>query len=231
MNSLFCLFLIINAINAQPALISWEVKEANKGDDFFTKSIQISNGNLATIGNFSSTDGLKNLGLLSLIDYSTGKIIKKVTFGNQNEVFINDLIEMPDGNLFLIGYSSFNKMIYPWVTKVDANGNKIFEKVLPLPDGSTLNFINEDLVSGYYLSAKTKIGGIILIHLNKEAEITWQKELISESWGDLKKMSVGINGNIFLAGNTKKGGGQNSGDVWITSLDKKIGRASCRERV
>ena len=220
MNSLFCLFLIINAINAQPALISWEVKEANKGDDFFTKSIQISNGNLAAIGNFSSTDGLKNLGLLSLIDYSTGKIIKKVTFGNQNEVFINDLIEMPDGNLFLIGYSSFNKMIYPWVTKVDANGNKIFEKVLPLPDGSTLNFINEDLVSGYYLSAKTKIGGIILIHLNKEAEITWQKELISESWGDLKKMSVGLNGNIFLAGNTKKGGGQNSGDVWITSLDK-----------
>jgi len=82
---LFTLLLFFNTLNAQPALISWEVKEGNKGDDFYTKSIQLSNGNLAVIGNVTSPDGSKRYGLLSLIDFSTGKIIKKVNFGNQNE--------------------------------------------------------------------------------------------------------------------------------------------------
>lgn len=217
---LFYLIFIINVVHAQPSLISWEVKEANKGDDYFTKSIQLLNGNIAAIGNITAPEGLKKQGLLTFMDYSTGKIIKKVTFGNQNEIFVNDLIEMPDGHLLIVGYSSFNKIDYPWLIKLDANGNKIWEKVLPLPEGSTLNFINEDLETGYYLSAKTKIGGFILVHLNKDAEITWQKEYESESWGELKKMSVGPNGNIFFGGNTKKGGGQNPGDVWITLLDK-----------
>ena len=103
--------LLIHIIQAQPALISWEVKEGNKGADFFTKSIQLSNGNLAVIGNITSPEGLKKYGLLSFIDYSTGKIIKKISFGDQNEISINDLIELPDGNLLLIGKSSFNKRI------------------------------------------------------------------------------------------------------------------------
>ena len=212
--------LFINKVHAQPSLISWEVKEVNKGDDYFTKSIQLSNGNIAAIGSITSPEGLKKLGLLTFMDYGNGKIIKKVTFGNQNEIFINDLIEMPDGHLILVGYSSFNKIDYPWLIKLDANGNKIWEKVFPLPEGSTLNFINKDLETGYYLLANTKTGGIILIHLNKEAEIIWQKELMSESFGDCKIFSVGLNGNIFFGGNTKKGGGQNPGDIWITSMDK-----------
>jgi hypothetical protein len=58
------------------------------------------------------------------------------------------------------------------------------------------------------------------MRINKELEIIWQKELISESWGDYKKISISPNGNIYLGGNTKKGGGQNIGDVWITALDK-----------
>jgi hypothetical protein len=57
---LFTLLLILNTLCAQPALISWEVKEGNKGEDFFTKSIQLSNGNLAVIGNLSSPDGLNS---------------------------------------------------------------------------------------------------------------------------------------------------------------------------
>lgn len=212
--------LLIHIIQAQPALISWEVKEGNKGADFFTKSIQLSNGNLAVIGNITSPEGLKKYGLLSFIDYSTGKIIKKISFGDQNEISINDLIELPDGNLFLIGNSSFNKMDYPWLTKLDAAGNKLVEKVLPLPEGSYLYSINEDLETGFYLSAKTKTGGIVILHINKELEISWQKDLISEAWGDCKKLSIGPNGNIYFGGNTKKGGGQNPGDVWITALDK-----------
>jgi hypothetical protein len=77
---LFTLLLFLNTLYAQPALISWEVKEGNKGDDFYTKSIQLSNGNLAVIGNVTSPDGSKRYGLLSLIDFSTGKIIKKTAY-------------------------------------------------------------------------------------------------------------------------------------------------------
>ena len=214
------MILLFNIIQAQPALISWEVKEGNKGDDFFTKSVQLSNGNLAVIGNITSPDGIKKYGNLTFIDYSTGKIIKKISFGNQNDISIYDLIELPDGNIFMVGNSAFNKMDYPWVTKLDANGNKILEKVLPLPEGSYLYSINEDLETGFYLSAKTKNGGLIIMRINKELEIIWQKELISEAWGDYKKISISPNGNIYLGGNTKKGGGQNIGDVWITALDK-----------
>jgi hypothetical protein len=111
-------------------------------------------------------------------------------------------------------------MDYPWLTKLDAAGNKLVEKVLPLPEGSYLYSINEDLETGFYLSAKTKTGGIVILQTNKELEISWQKDLISEAWGDCKKLSIGPNGNIYFGGNTKKGGGQNPGDVWITALDK-----------
>ncbi|MFN6079277.1 MAG: hypothetical protein ACK48I_08715 [Bacteroidota bacterium] len=222
MKNIFLLtfLLFLNTFYAQPALISWEVKEGNKGEDFYTKSIQLSNGNLAVIGNITSPDGSKKYGLLSLIDFSTGKIIKKVNFGNQNEIFIHDLVELPDGNIFMVGYSNFNKTNYPWLIKLDALGNKILEKVLPLPDGSILTSINSDLESGFYLTSKGINGEILLIHLNMDVEINWQKVISIGSYGDLKKVSIGLNGRIYFGGNTKKGEGQNLGDVWVSSLDK-----------
>ena len=217
---LFTFLLILNTLCAQPALISWEVKDGNKGEDFFTKSIQLSNGNLAVIGNVSSPDGSKNYGSLSLIDFSTGKTIKKVTFGNQNDIQIHDLIELPDGNIFMVGYSNFNKVIYPWLIKLDASGNKILEKVLPLPEGAILTSIHSDFEAGFYLTAKINNDDILIIHINKDVDITWKKEFSLGSYGDLKKVTIGLNGQIYLGGNSKKGDGQNLGDVWITSLDK-----------
>jgi hypothetical protein len=216
----FLLLLAYSGIQAQPSIISWEFKEPYKGEDYLTKSIQLANGNLAVIGNVVTPENLKNYGLLYFIDFSTGKTIKRITLGNQNEIKVHDMIELPDGNLYLVGYSTFNKVDYPWLTKLDANGNKIFEKVLPLPEGSVLASISEDLNSGYYILAHTKNGSFLLIRINKDADITWQKELSSDSWGACKKLTVGQNGNIYLGGNTKKGGGQNPGDVWVTSLDK-----------
>jgi hypothetical protein len=216
---LFIFLLFVNTLYAQPALISWEVKEGNKGEDFFIKSIQLSNGNVAVIGNITAPDGLKKYGNLSIIDFSTGKIIKKVTFGNQNEIFIHDLIELPEGNIFLVGYSTFNKTNFPWLIKLDAFGNKLKEKVLPLPEGSTLTSIHSDLESGFYLTAKINNGEILLVHLNKDADIQWQKGIPSGSYGDLRKVTMGRNGFIYLGGNSKKGDGQNPGDVWITAID------------
>ncbi|MDP5049969.1 MAG: hypothetical protein NWQ39_16315, partial [Saprospiraceae bacterium] len=217
---LFTFLLILNTLGAQPALISWEVKEGNKGEDFFTKSIQLSNGNLAVIGTVSSPDGSKKYGSLSLIDFSTGKTIKKVTFGNQNDIYIHDLIELPDGYIFMVGYSKVNKVIYPWLIKLDASGNKILEKVLPLPEGVILTSIHSDFEAGFYLTAKINNDDILIIHINKDVDITWKKEISSGSYGDLKKVTIGLNGYIYLGGNSKKGVGQNVGDVWIASLDK-----------
>ena len=217
---LFTFLLFFNCIYAQPSFISWEVKEANKGEDFFTKSIQLSNGNLAVIGNLTAPDGLKKHGNLSLVDFSTGKIIKKVTFGNQNEIYIHDLIELPDGHIFMVGYSNFNKVIYPWLIKLDAAGNKILEKVLPLPEGAILTSIHSDVEAGFYLTAKINKDDILLIHLNNDTDINWQKVVSLGSYGDLRKVTIGLNGLIYLGGNSKKGEGQNVGDVWVSSLDK-----------
>jgi ethanolamine utilization protein EutQ (cupin superfamily) len=217
---LFTFCLVLQAISAQPALISWEVKEGSKGEDYFTKNIQLSNGNLAAIGNLTASDGLKHYGNLFIIDFSTGKMIKKVTYGNQNDVFLNDLIELPDGNIFLIGYSHFNKTNYPLLIKTDASGNKLMEKILPIADGSILTSIHDDQETGFYLTATTMNGDVFLIHLNKEIEVNWKKVISSGPYGELKKVSVGPNKSIYVGGNTKKGGGQNPGDVWISSLDK-----------
>lgn len=214
----FCLFL--NCLHAQPSLINWEIKEGIKGEDYFTKTIQLSNGNLAAIGNFPSPDGLKKYGFLSLIDFSTGKILKKISFGNQNEIFIHDIIELPEGNMLMVGYSSFNKINYPWLIKLDASGNKLLEKVLPLPEGSILTSIHSDLQNGFYLTAKINNGDIFFIRLNNEIDIIWKKLALSGSNGELRKVSIGLNGSVYLGGNSKKGEGQNLGDVWISSLDK-----------
>lgn len=214
----FCLFL--NCLHAQPSLINWEIKEGIKGEDYFTKTIQLSNGNLAAIGNFPSPDGLKKYGFLSLIDFSTGKILKKISFGNQNEIFIHDIIELPEGNMLMVGYSSFNKINYPWLIKLDASGNKLMEKVLPLPEGSILTSIHSDLQNGFYLTAKINNGDIFFIRLNNEIDIIWKKLALSGSNGELRKVSIGLNGSVYLGGNSKKGEGQNLGDVWISSLDK-----------
>ncbi|MFM7092805.1 MAG: hypothetical protein ACKOZZ_18570, partial [Bacteroidota bacterium] len=214
----FCLFL--NCLHAQPSLINWEIKEGIKGEDYFTKTIQLSNGNLAAIGNFPSPDGLKKYGFLSLIDFSTGKILKKISFGNQNEIFIHDIIELPEGNMLMVGYSSFNKINYPWLIKLDASGNKLLEKVLPLPEGSILTSIHSDLENGFYLTAKINNGDIFFIRLSNEIDIIWKKLALSGSNGELSKVSIGPNGSVYLGGNSKKGEGQNLGDVWISSLDK-----------
>lgn len=74
----FAFLLILNTLCAQPALISWELKDGNKGDDFFTKSIQLSNGNLAVIGNVTSPDGSKDMAYYHLLILVQVKLLKKL---------------------------------------------------------------------------------------------------------------------------------------------------------
>lgn len=85
------------------------------------------------------------------------------------------MIELPDGNIFMVGYSHFNKVIYPWLIKLDASGNKILEKVLPLPEGAILISIHSDFEAGFYLTAKINNVDILIIHINKDVDITWKK--------------------------------------------------------
>ena len=154
MNKLFALLggilLSLSSI-AQDIKPVWS-KTFGGGGDLFQRVIEAGNGSVIAVGERSAqTLGGKD-GLVVILNYSTGAVVKEVRFGGVKDDVIYDIATTPQGFFLLAGYTeSIGKGGHDgWLLLIDEKGRKIDEKSIGgvgkdelrqieiLPDGSAM---------------------------------------------------------------------------------------------
>ena len=105
------------------------VHTINTGQDYANTMLLHSDGSIVIAGTTAVPGMLTTRGLIvkfnadGEVDTSYGfNGYSVLAYGTENDVF-QGLVEMPDGGLMLVGYSSFNFSNVGWICRVDASGD------------------------------------------------------------------------------------------------------------
>jgi hypothetical protein len=160
----FLFFFLSYYTFSQIPTVNWENVYGGSGDEYSLKTVQLLGGDYILLGTSNSINGdiTNNYGSsdiwISRLD-QTGNIIWSKSFGGSSDDYGNDIIQLSDQNLVVIGstYSSDGNVSYKngeydaWLLKIDLNGNLIWEKTFGGPTctvqgQSIIESTNHDLV-------------------------------------------------------------------------------------
>lgn len=210
-----------------------------KSLDFYCYNIlQLPDNNIILSGCITPSEYFDTTGIIAKTD-SNGNFVWKNTY---TKTFPSKVILSVDGGLLAVGRSnnknvpvyidnkySYNineTMAYAWFSKLNLSGNQEWEKGYAPnsePGGIPINVIsfkNEYIIGGfnndYWILKMDNLGNFIT-----------QKTFGGSDYDQLKNITLGKNGNIFLSGitdskdgdlkNTAKYGNLNT-DIWILNI-------------
>lgn len=177
----------------------------------------------------------------SLIDSTKpefkAEIVLSKSFGGSLDEKINSVVQTPDGGMLVLGNTNSNNgdinklfnQIDIWLTKIDANGNKVWSKTIggSLNDyGSSIIATNDGnfVIAGYSASKDGDVPGNVGQHdffitkINGNGEKIWVKNYGFSGHDHAHKIIQTRDGGYFLAGFSEydgilgSGGGQDNGN-------------------
>ena len=172
------------------------------------------------------------------IESQTNFIYGKQFGSNKDEFAFNPVADI-NGNVFIAGETTgaFNGQSLGksdgFVSKFDSTGNIIWTKQFGTPEDDKISWLAIDKIGNAYVTGYTKgvLGeknfgkeDIIVVKLNTDGNIEWQKQYGTDSTDIGNMIYVDIQRNIYVSGKTKGAFGKSSlGDVdcLILKLDNK----------
>ena len=203
---------------------SWEQVFGDKGDNKGLCIKQINENEYLGIGyQMNPTNLNRNISFMHL--NKNGEKVGQSTYQKEGNFLASDIEITSDNGFIIVGNKAKqdDDRSDTWVLRLNAEGEKIWEKILDKPG-----------IDGAYSVIETKRGGFLIsgygyqpqgncearvIRLNKSGNLIWDKTF-SRSLFDEARSGLEINNEEFLiTGNTfsQKSGGW---DIWIFKLDK-----------
>lgn len=221
------LIVLLGGILLSLSSIAQEIKPAwtksfGGGGDVFHRVIEAGNGSVIAVGESSvQTQGGKD-GLVAILNYSTGAVVKELRFGGAKDDVIYDIAPTPQGFFLLAGYTeSIGKGGHDgWLLLIDEKGRKIDEKSIGgvgkdelrqieiLPDGSAM------VLAGFKNDQKD--GDAWLIKLSLKYEMIWEKQLGRDKYGLPSGLVLSNDGGASFSGNTRKGN-----QIYLAKVDAR----------
>ncbi|MCB0630172.1 MAG: caspase family protein [Saprospiraceae bacterium] len=220
MKKLFLLLsLLPTLLLAQPGRLSWDLTFGGGQNDIFYRVIELTNGNIVSVGETNSRTEGGSDAYLVITDYSTGGKVAEKRYGGNKDDRITDVVQTFDGHLMLAGYTESSGLGKgdAWLVKTDERGEVIWKKdfgstgedafisLALLPDGSVL-------AAGYKDGGRN--GDIWLANI-REQEIIWEKQLGRGNFEPIKRMALMSDGGVVLVGNSQKSSLGDRGQVYV----------------
>ncbi len=197
-------------------------KSFGNGSDVFHRVIEAGNGSVIAVGESSVQSLGGKDGLVAILNYSTGAVVKEVRFGGAKDDVIYDIAQTPQGFFLLAGYTeSIGKGGHDgWILLIDEKGRKIDEKSIGgvgkdelrqieiLPDGSAM------VLAGFKNDQKD--GDAWLIKLSLKYEMIWEKQLGRDKFGISSGLVLSNDGGALFSGNTRKGD-----NIYLAKIDAR----------
>jgi hypothetical protein len=179
----------------------------------------------------------KNETLVDLQPEFKAEMVLSKTFGGSLEEKINGVVQTTDGGMLILGNTNSNNFdinksfsqIDIWLTKIDANGNKVWSKTIggSLNDYGTSIIATSDgnyVIAGYSASNDGDVPGNVGLHdffiskINGNGEKIWAKNYGFSGHDHAHKIIQTRDGGYFLAGFSEyegilgNGGDQDNGN-------------------
>ena len=190
--------------------------------DVFHRVIEAGNGSIIAVGESNTQSQGGKDGLVAILNYSTGAVVKEVRFGGAKDDVIYDIAATPQGFFLMVGYTeSIGKGGRDgWLLLMDEKGRKIDEKSIGgvgkdelrqieiLPDGSAM------VLAGFKNDQKD--GDAWLIKLSLKYEMIWEKQNGKGEYGIPSGLVLSNDGGALFSGNTSKGE-----NVYLAKIDAR----------
>ena len=215
----------------------WIIKLDSKGNKIWDKTFGGSNNDMAesitatTDGGYivAGWTGSFGAGILDFwvikLDAEGNKIWDK-TFGGSNLDYASSIITTSDGGYMIAGmtesYGSGKSDF--WIIKLDAKGNKQWDKIYGGKDKDEATSIISTTDEGYIVAGTTKSYGaggsdFWVIKLDSKGNKQWEKTYGGKADDNARTITTTIDGGYIVAGWTESYGA-GKGDFWILKLDK-----------
>jgi hypothetical protein len=257
---IFTLFFAASVICAtgltQPSIIAQKTMGGNYGDDF--SSMWLTNDGGLIIGGSSASDisGEKTSRKLGFDDFwliklnKMGKIQLDKTFGGSNDDRVTSLQQTSDGGYIIGGYSDSyisgdktedNRGLGSdyWVIKLDAKGNKLWDKTIGGDRDDYLASIRQTPDGGYVIGgwsvsnisgekAENSRGGgdFWIVKLDGNGNKLWDKTLGGSGEDELTSLELTNDGGYIAGGwsrsnasGEKTENGRGNWDYWVVKLN------------
>jgi hypothetical protein len=181
------------------------------------------------------------------LDANGNKLWDK-TYGGADYDFLYSLQQTPDGGILLGGYSdsgiSGNKTVWNglpdyWVLKLDANGNKLWDKSFGEADADAIYVLKQSSNGGFYLGGgaaknhtptlkrKRRTGDEFHVaHFDENGTLLWEKTYGGQRDDYLTALQPTHDGGCVIGGISTSGRNgdktqpnQGKGDYWVVKLD------------
>ncbi|WP_448516390.1 carboxypeptidase regulatory-like domain-containing protein [Pseudothermotoga sp.] len=201
--------------------VVWQ-KVFGVGNDDRAYSIQqTSDGGYIVAGYTWSSSKREDVYILKL-DANGNKVWEK-TFGGSYDERAYCIQQTSDGGYVVAGYTrSPSKWEDVYILKLDANGNKVWEKTFGGSDNDGAYSVQQTNDGGYVAAGYTKSFGsgwydAYLLKLDATGNKVWEKTFGGNSWDEVCSIQP-IDGGYIVAGYTSSFG-SGSYDVYILKLD------------
>lgn len=224
--------------------IIWQKTLGGPDLDAVNKMIRTSDGNFVLVGyvvymSFGSPQQNSSDLLVMKID-AAGNIMWKWALGGLWDEHAYSVIETNDGGYVITGSLGHKSPFsyYPttdaWLIKLDANGNKLWEKLMGGSNNDNFNNIIKRPDGGYLLTGTTSSTDVVsghhggydtwLLKLDNNFNVLWQKVFGGSGQDMISDIIYTQDGNYLLSGNTNSNNGDIIGqhgdyDAWVLKLD------------
>lgn len=220
----------------QGGVTTWIVKLDPSGTPLWSKSYGSSAGfDMATLlqgGGFLLSGGAIDFGTfqfvftLARLD-STGNVLWQKKYSDPNGHF-GLPFEQPDGS-FLVGGAALNaasEQSDAWLMKVDAAGNRLWEKVYQGAEDESGVWLVRTSDGGIFATVEavplgsgeaSEAADPIAVRLDGSGNIIWQKRFGGSGEDHLYVIADAVDGGWVLSGRTESFGA-GSGDAWVVKL-------------
>lgn len=207
---------------AQRLELIWE---ADFPESELRELIQLPDGKVVGVG-AQRVRGNGLQGLFFEIDPIDGTTVRSSQFGRAKDDFLNDVIELPDGTYYLVGYRTPNgkKDKDAWFLQLAEDGETILlDTLLSYGGDDAFQFIalteqNEAIIAGYHSrlnEGSMAIGRVI------PSGVRWDDEPIGNgTFQDIIGMERNQDGDIWIFGNTRGTKDVDPNDIWMMGIDQ-----------
>ena len=201
----------------------WEKTFGGSYDDRAYCIQQTSDGGYIVAG-YTSSAGVGSYDVYILKLDTNGNEVWSKTFGGSSDDLAYFIQQTSDGGYVVAGYTwSSSKWEDVYILKLDANGNKVWEKTFGGSDNDGAYSVQQTNDGGYVAAGYTKSFGsgwydAYVLKLDENGNNVWEKTFGGNSWDEACSIQQTSDGGYIVAGYTSSFG-SGSYDVYILKLD------------
>ena len=189
----------------------WDKDYGGKADEKAFGVVETYDGGYAMAGVTTTTEDFQEDAWVLKVD-SAGEKVWDITLGGKKPDYANDIIETSDKGLVVCGMTSSTGEGYKslWVAKMDSSGLDIWDKIYRINQWDVGTALVEGLDGYIYVVGYTRTYSIIdydvvLLKLDQEGNLIWQKVFSWGRWDQATSVSTTFDNGIVVGGFSRSG--------------------------